>query len=55
MKPDNKNSGARGDPDSMIWTAKSLQRVAKELDLPEEPSQSDSLLFMGKFFAGPSF
>ena len=53
MKPDNKNSGARGDPDSMIWTAKSLQRVAKELDLPEEPSQSDSLLFMGKFFAGP--
>ena len=53
MAPDNKNSGERWDPDSMIWTAKSLQRVAKELDLPEEPSQSDSLLFMGKFFAGP--
>ena len=57
---DNKNPAARSDPDEMfsdvrmIWNAKSLQRVVKELEPKESESpQSDQILFNGKFLAGP--
>ena len=53
LVPDNKNSGESWDTDSMIWTAKSLQRVAKELERHGEPPQSDPLLFSGKLLAVP--
>ena len=55
LVPDNKNSGESWDTESMIWIAKSLQRVAKELDRDGESPESDPLLFSGKFVAGPVF
>ena len=51
---ENKNKGENWDTDSMIWNAKSLQRVAKELERHEESPQSDPLLFSGRFLAGPN-
>ena len=42
------------DPDWMIWNAKSLQHVVKELDRNGlESPQLNTLLFEGKFLAGP--
>ena len=52
--PDNKNRGGSWDTASMIWHAKSLQRVAKELRRDRSKSiESDLLLFSGKFLAEP--
>ena len=52
--PDNKNRDTNLDPDSMIWTAKSLQRVVKELERDgSEPTRSEVLLFEGTFAAIP--
>ena len=51
---ENKNKGENWDTDSMIWNAKSLQRVAKELERHEESPQYDLLLFSGRFLAGPN-
>ena len=48
----NKNEAENWDTDSMIWNAKSLQRVAKELEQHEESPQSDPLLFFGRLQAG---
>ena len=53
MVPDNKNSGEIWDMVSMIWNAKSLQRVAKELEWDGESPQSDHLLCSGKFLVVP--
>lgn len=51
---ENKNEVENWDADSMIWNAKSLQRVAKELERKESESpQQDSFLFMGKALASP--
>lgn len=52
--PENKDRGASWDTDSMIWNAKSLQRVVKELDHNGAKSpQSDLFLFSGVFLASP--
>ena len=51
---ENKNEVENWDADSMIWNAKSLQRVAKELERKKSESpQQDSFLFMGKALASP--
>lgn len=50
---DDKGSGEVCDTDSMIWTAASLQCLVKELEQEEKLSQSDALLFQGKFVAVP--
>ena len=52
--PDNKNCDETWDTDGMIWHAKALQRVAKELEWDGSNSlNSDPLLFSGKLVAGP--
>ena len=53
MASDDNNSGKSWDTSLMILTAKSLQRVAKELEQDMEPSQSDPHLFEGKLLAVP--
>ena len=51
---DKNNNCASWDADSMIENAKSLQRVAKELEKDElEAGQSDNWLFQGMVLAGP--
>ena len=50
----NKNEVENWDADSMIWNAKSLQRVAKELERNgSESPQQDPFLFSGILLAGP--
>ncbi|MYK02578.1 MAG: hypothetical protein F4037_11590 [Gemmatimonadales bacterium] len=50
----NMNEAENWDPDSMIWNAKSLQRVAKELERKKSVSpQQDSFLFWGISLASP--
>ena len=52
--PDDKNRKATWNTDGMIWHAKALQRVAKELNSDGSKSpKSDLLLFSGKLVAGP--
>lgn len=52
--PDNKNHDAVCDPEEMIWNAKSLQRVVKELESNgSESPGSDPFLFSGKSLAVP--
>lgn len=50
---ENKNEAENWDPDSMIWNAKSLQRVANELKQHEISYESNPLLFSGTFLAAP--
>ena len=51
---ENKNEVEHWDADSMIWNAKSLQRVAKELERNESESlRQDSFLFWGISLASP--
>ena len=51
---DKSNDHVSWDVDSMIKNAKSLQRVAKELEKnSSEALQSDAWLFQGTFLAGP--
>ena len=51
---DKKNDRASWDSDSMIGNAKSLQRVARELEKNgQEAGQSDNWLFQGIVLAGP--
>ena len=50
---ENKNEAENWDTDSMIWNAKSLQRVANELKQQEVSYQSNPLLFSGTFLAAP--
>ncbi|MDE0330243.1 MAG: hypothetical protein OXL41_00085 [Nitrospinae bacterium] len=51
---DSKNEAKKWDPDSMIWNAKSLQRVAEELERKKSDfPQLDSFLFMGIALASP--
>ena len=51
---DKSNDHVSWDADSMIENAKSLQRVAKELEENRDKAwQSDAWLFQGKFLAGP--
>lgn len=51
---ENKNEVESWDADSMIWNAKSLQRVAKELERKgSESPQQDSFLFCGISLASP--
>ena len=52
--PENKNGAENWDTDSMIWNAKSLQRVANELERnTSESLRQDSFLFWGISLAGP--
>ena len=52
--PENKNGAENWDTDSMIWNAKSLQRVANELERnTSESLQQDPFLFSGISLASP--
>ena len=51
--PDNKNHGVSYDTHLMIGNAKSLQRVAKELQQNKPKPPSDRLLWEGTFLAVP--
>ena len=53
MVPDNKQNKRPCDAYSMIRSAKSLQRLVKDLELNVKAPISDSLLFEGKFIAAP--